>query len=347
MQEVYECPRCHRECPSTEFYWSRGRRSTYCRKCQNKYTSTSRQRAQARKRNYGLTPEGFAHRMRMQGGVCAICKRPPEAPPRGGNPVFHVDHNHVTGEVRGLLCSNCNMALGLFGDDISRLQRAITYLSGYTIEAPLQQLDPDNGERELHIEAAYTDELTLANEQPRAMSALYYLNQLNAGYDTPRALCMRADNMPFDEEDKARPSSEFQKRRREQCYVLQAIFQHLFEKPLSNGQAKTLLQNAGDITEEVLDLMEDLRRLVDGGKKIDAPASYLIGMVKGQRRDATRTPGGIPSGSPQIKRAVIDKPEPEQPQANFYMDKPSDRQAKVMARLQAAGYLEDDDDDDD
>lgn len=60
---------------------------------------------------------------RLQGGVCAICGRAPKAGKH-----LHVDHDHETGEVRGLLCFSCNVGIGNFGNDVERLQRAIDYL---------------------------------------------------------------------------------------------------------------------------------------------------------------------------------------------------------------------------
>jgi hypothetical protein len=76
---------------------------------------------------YGLTLEQYDNLLCEQGGCCAICKLDPEtATP--GLPVLHVDHNHKTGEVRGLLCGKCNMAIGLLMEDQDNLANASRYL---------------------------------------------------------------------------------------------------------------------------------------------------------------------------------------------------------------------------
>ncbi len=62
------------------------------------------------KHHYGLTPEDFDRMMLEQGGTCAICEQPFANKPYEP----HIDHCHETGEVRGLLCSPCNVALGRF-----------------------------------------------------------------------------------------------------------------------------------------------------------------------------------------------------------------------------------------
>ena len=72
-------------------------------------------------RSYGLSMEQYEALLAKQGGVCAICAKPPAEPPV-------VDHCHGTGKVRGLLCRNCNSGLGLFGDDHGLLAAAIAYL---------------------------------------------------------------------------------------------------------------------------------------------------------------------------------------------------------------------------
>jgi len=76
------------------------------------------------RRNFNLTPEGYDALLASQGGLCAICLEPPH----GKKYRAHVDHNHVTKKVRGILCMMCNQALGLFKEDLARLRRAMEYL---------------------------------------------------------------------------------------------------------------------------------------------------------------------------------------------------------------------------
>jgi hypothetical protein len=63
-----------------------------------------------------------------QDGRCAICGSIETSENRFGLKTLAVDHDHVTGKVRGLLCSDCNLGLGKFHDDISRMEKAIEYL---------------------------------------------------------------------------------------------------------------------------------------------------------------------------------------------------------------------------
>jgi hypothetical protein len=71
------------------------------------------------KRNYGLTLEAFDALLASQGGGCAICGRPD---------ADNVDHDHETGQVRGILCFKCNVALGQLDDDEDRARAAANYL---------------------------------------------------------------------------------------------------------------------------------------------------------------------------------------------------------------------------
>jgi hypothetical protein len=77
---------------------------------------------------YGLTIEQYDALFAEQGGMCAICTKPESARRIKGTRPLSVDHNHLTGQIRGLLCSNCNRALGLFGEDTDIMKRAIYYL---------------------------------------------------------------------------------------------------------------------------------------------------------------------------------------------------------------------------
>ncbi|MBO1267080.1 endonuclease VII domain-containing protein [Arthrobacter cavernae] len=70
---------------------------------------------------YGLSPEEFEGLHSSQGGKCAICSLIPPTP-------LHVDHDHETGKVRGLLCGSCNRAIGLLKDDTDLMRSAIAYL---------------------------------------------------------------------------------------------------------------------------------------------------------------------------------------------------------------------------
>ncbi|MEV6327331.1 endonuclease VII domain-containing protein [Streptomyces sp. NPDC051909] len=73
------------------------------------------------RRKYGITEAERDQMIRDQGGVCIICLQ---------TPAVHVDHCHKTGKVRGVLCLNCNIGLGLLKESPDRIRRAIAYLEG-------------------------------------------------------------------------------------------------------------------------------------------------------------------------------------------------------------------------
>lgn len=75
----------------------------------------------SRLKKYGLTIAEYHHLHELQAGLCRICERPLS------NGV-HIDHDHATLIVRGLLCPKCNIGLGHFEDDPRRLRRAAAYL---------------------------------------------------------------------------------------------------------------------------------------------------------------------------------------------------------------------------
>lgn len=79
------------------------------------------------KSSYGLTLETWSQMLAEQGGVCAICKSSP--PPKRN---FVVDHNHITGKLRGLLCVKCNCALGLLKESPIIAASLIQYINKHT-----------------------------------------------------------------------------------------------------------------------------------------------------------------------------------------------------------------------
>jgi hypothetical protein len=101
--------------------------SSYCYSCHNKNGYESKEqnggyRNYHLRLRYGITAEEVDRLIEKQNGVCPICQTEPNR--------WHVDHDHATGEVRGMLCHHCNTALGNLRDDVKRLERAIAHLRG-------------------------------------------------------------------------------------------------------------------------------------------------------------------------------------------------------------------------
>lgn len=74
---------------------------------------------------YGMTVEAFEALWETQGGKCAVCGVALSMDKFG----YAIDHNHNTGDIRGLLCSNCNTGIGLLKDSPHILQAAHAYLT--------------------------------------------------------------------------------------------------------------------------------------------------------------------------------------------------------------------------
>jgi hypothetical protein len=140
------CPKCKYWYEASDFNKNKSKSdglSTYCRDCakkcalesarrhrdtqrmyyiQNKErTKDSRREANWRAHGIQLTEVEFHKRLLEQKYKCAICFERP-------NHRLAVDHDHYTGRVRGLLCKNCNRALGYFKDNMEHLQNAVGYL---------------------------------------------------------------------------------------------------------------------------------------------------------------------------------------------------------------------------
>ena len=86
-------------------------------------------RKKALKRNYNLTVDQYDEILNSQNGGCAICKKKEISKDKNGIiKSLAVDHDHETGEIRGLLCQKHNQGLGFFQDSIEMLENAIKYL---------------------------------------------------------------------------------------------------------------------------------------------------------------------------------------------------------------------------
>lgn len=79
-------------------------------------------------KKYGLTLEDQERMLREQNYKCAICGQEIFLQGSSQKLIAHVDHDHKTGKVRGLLCKECNIGLGKFMDNTEYLLRAVSYL---------------------------------------------------------------------------------------------------------------------------------------------------------------------------------------------------------------------------
>jgi len=78
---------------------------------------------------YNLSKDNISKILLNQNNLCLICDKDLS---RLSNREIHIDHNHSTGKVRGILCSSCNKGLGFFKDNIKNLKRAVYYLNSNT-----------------------------------------------------------------------------------------------------------------------------------------------------------------------------------------------------------------------
>jgi|14_taG_2_1085336.scaffolds.fasta_scaffold00652_13 hypothetical protein len=129
QKRCYTCTgttRLEKDCKSCgETFHPRTNRQVYC----NTKCNKEGWQEQYLQRAYGISKEDYDKMYLSQNGLCAICDthgfRMNEKVKNG----LCVDHDHETGEVRGLLCHNCNRALGLLQDDPKLIEKSLQYLS--------------------------------------------------------------------------------------------------------------------------------------------------------------------------------------------------------------------------
>lgn len=127
---VQLCTTCKVEKPWGCFTAVKGRRPfgrrNMCKPC---YADYERNKRRHFFQSYDINVEQWNEMYTAQKGVCGICEQPEVAKnPKGSVKRLSVDHCHLTGVIRGLLCTNCNHALGKLKDSVIYLTRAVEYL---------------------------------------------------------------------------------------------------------------------------------------------------------------------------------------------------------------------------
>lgn len=133
-----QCKYCHVDKPIAEF--SKASRNSsgvqsYCKSCAKTYHKKYKQLNPEKstdahyKRSFGMTLDDVRALLHTQNNQCALCNVELSVlQGRGFSTNAHVDHDHITGKVRGILCGNCNTALGKLGDSIESIERVLSYL---------------------------------------------------------------------------------------------------------------------------------------------------------------------------------------------------------------------------
>lgn len=128
-----QCSVCDEDKPLSDF-WKKGRKlCSACKPCtaaRNKEWRDSNKdklRDIAYKNKFGISLEEYEAKLETQNNCCAVCGVSQDKVSMR----FAVDHNHTTGAVRGLLCGQCNVAIGMAKEDIAILASMISYLMEY------------------------------------------------------------------------------------------------------------------------------------------------------------------------------------------------------------------------
>jgi hypothetical protein len=104
-------------------WYSRNKERTNARATKWRHSNREWETLNVRLRCYGLTLDQFHAIYERQDFSCAICGK--------DDVKLVIDHCHSTGIVRGLLCTRCNVGLGIFGDSVEQIHRGVAYLQKY------------------------------------------------------------------------------------------------------------------------------------------------------------------------------------------------------------------------
>lgn len=125
------CPKCQMWVGFEDFHKDKSSKlglNSYCKDCsRNKYHSkTDNEKYDSHYRSaYGITIKQYDQMLSDQNFCCGICRT---IKPGGQGNRFYIDHDHDTGDIRGLLCHKCNTGLGFLNDSKTTLEAAISYL---------------------------------------------------------------------------------------------------------------------------------------------------------------------------------------------------------------------------
>jgi len=137
------CSKCKNVKLDSEFRFRSGTTvlNSWCKACENaankkRYVKKPRKPTKPRckvkakermlKHRYGITLDDYNNLYKKQGEKCGCCGKSKDL---GGLKGLYVDHCHDSGNIRGLLCSSCNTAIGLLGDNLEGVKLAVKYLS--------------------------------------------------------------------------------------------------------------------------------------------------------------------------------------------------------------------------
>lgn len=139
--EIVQCPKCNKEVKFSEMPPLTSTRF-WCKECVSQHQKDYRKKNPdkikgyelKRKRNgFEITLEEYNEMVIAQGDICAICRKDPKVI---FTDIKHqslmIDHNHLTKEIRGLLCANCNLALGHLKEDEDIIWNMLEYLKKTT-----------------------------------------------------------------------------------------------------------------------------------------------------------------------------------------------------------------------
>lgn len=133
--KIKQCSKCKENKNISEFWKNSGKPDGFsyeCKLCKNQYRKNNHSRLNIKRKDrvlqqeYGITFDDYKKIWISQEGCCAICKT--FQTEVKNKRALCVDHNHMTNEVRGLLCEPCNLMLGVAKENCNILQCAIEYI---------------------------------------------------------------------------------------------------------------------------------------------------------------------------------------------------------------------------